>query len=243
VNLCEDLEISGSGPKPPVFQSVRGGLFLLFYKGTSDRFVASVVKLLKTIKTGKRNKHCNLKRVRIFKTGVDFMKRDGDDSSDDAANSTKRGRFNDEGKDENSGGDGNSVGSEDSEDGEDGEDREDPMQEMTEFLKKHADLTTEQLEEVKNILKLHGIQNFDSLRSYAQDDLIKNFKLKEETAKKIQLAIMKNTCILFAEWAENGGIPSPNSGSAGPSDLGGSVPQKKDGDEQHEQQQPGCRVS
>jgi hypothetical protein len=167
------------------------------------------------------------------------MKRDG---GDDEGNSPKRGRFHaDEKKSENSGEDENSSDNEDSGEGRN-EDSEDPMYEITEFLKKHADLTSEQLEEVQKKLEHHGINNFELIRTYEQDDLIKNFKLTEETAKKIQLAIMKKTCILFAEWAENGGIPSPKSGSAGPSESG-TVREKEESEEHGKQQQPGCRVS
>ena len=167
------------------------------------------------------------------------MKRDGDLSSEEG-NSPKRAKIDDdEIQTEKSDKGGISAENELSSDN---EDRENSMYEMTEFLKQHTDLTSEQLEEAHKKLEQYGIRSFDLLRPYAQEDLIKIFELPEETAKKIHLAIMKHTCVLFAEWAESGGIPSPDSGSAGPSGSS-SAQEQKDGDVQSEQQQLGCRLS
>ena len=170
------------------------------------------------------------------------MKRDGDstcDSSEGEGNSPKRTRFDADESQPNIVDEGG-ISFENEESSGD-EEREESISEMTEFLQKHADLTSEQLEEAQKNLQQHGIKSLDSLRPYAQKDLIKNFELTEETAKKIHFAIMKNTCILFAEWAESGGIPSPISGSAGPSESVSTL--QKDGEVQSEQQQSGCRMS
>uniref|UniRef100_A0A7S0M8Y8 Uncharacterized protein n=1 Tax=Cryptomonas curvata TaxID=233186 RepID=A0A7S0M8Y8_9CRYP len=78
---------------------------------------------------------------------------------------------------------------------------------LMEFLDKYADLSAEQREEVNTSFKQYGIHDFDALRHFATKDLISNLELSEETAKKVQLATMKNTCLLFAELAEIGGIP------------------------------------
>ena len=96
----------------------------------------------------------------------------------------------------------------------DGEKSSDEMC-LLEFLDKYADLTAEQLMEVNTSFKQYGIQDFDALRHFATKDLISNLELSEETAKKVQLATMKNTCLLFAELAEMGGIPLMSSEPVG----------------------------
>jgi urate oxidase len=83
---------------------------------------------------------------------------------------------------------------------------------LKEFLEKYADLTAEQLEEVDTLFKNHGIQDFDALRPFDTEDLIHHLDMSKETAKKIHLATMKNTCLLFAELVEIGGLPLMQSG-------------------------------
>ena len=102
---------------------------------------------------------------------------------------------------------------------------------LMEFLENYADLTAEQLMEVKISFDEYDIHDFDALRHFATEDLISQLKLNEETAKKVQFATMKNTCLLFAELAELGGIPlvSPE-----PVDVAGHM---------DEEMQPSCKAS
>ncbi len=101
--------------------------------------------------------------------------------------------------------------------------REDEGMSLNGFLHRYADLTAEQLEEANKSFRHYGIHDFEVLRHFATEDLINRLQLSEETAKKVQLATMKNTCLLFAELAEMGGIPSVSfepDGSAESDDVG-----------------------
>ena len=103
------------------------------------------------------------------------------------------------------------------------QDREKSSDEMSlmslmEFLENYADLSAEQLLEVNAAFKQYGIHDFDALRHFTTEDLISKLKMSEDSAKKVQFAIMKNTCLLFAELAEVGGIPLVSSEPVGVAD-------------------------
>jgi hypothetical protein len=114
------------------------------------------------------------------------------------------------------------------------------VDEMKEFMETYADLTAEQLEEVNSSFKQHGIHDFDALSHFSTEDLMNKFELSEETAKKVQLATMKNTCLVFAELAEMGGIPLMSSEAAGSAERSST---NQDADHMEENKQPTCLVT
>ena len=111
---------------------------------------------------------------------------------------------------------------------------------LMEFLENYADLTAEQLLEVNTAFIQNGIHDFDALRHFATEDLISKLNMSEEAAKKVQLAIMKNTCLLFAELAEIGGIPLIRSEPVGSTETPYA---NQDADHMDEEKQPTCLVT